>query len=751
MIGMIGDLAVKGAFFVTLIAFAGYYIGLKRKSEAILRASNAAFVVKLLLLIAASGLLLHLLITHQFQYYYVYNYTSSDLPLRYLISAFWGGQEGSFLLWILFVDLVGISMMFWVNKSYRYHVLFFLTLNQLFLISMITGFDAGWLQIGSSAFKSIADAFPNAPFIQANPDFVPAEGKGLNDLLRSPWMVIHPPILFLGFAMMTVPFCFALASLWKREYSGWVRQALPWTVAANLSLFTAIFLGGYWAYVTLSFGGFWAWDPVENASIVPWFLGVAGIHAMLIQNKKGYAQKSALVFAILAYSAVIYEAFLTRSGVLSDSSVHSFTDLGLYNQLLLFIVVILGLGGGFFALRYKDLPKKTADPGILTREFMTFSASAVLAILAGVIILGTSSPILGKLFTAAPTPPEISFYNNWSKPIAIIAALLTVPAQILFWKRHSAETLSAELLKSFGVAAVATLVVIYLAEITRYGDIVYLLSAFFALFGNLYVMIRLLLQNPVLIGGTVSHLGFAVMLIGILASTVYQKPLLDQATHSYNEAIRAGMVLDEEGFPVREEIQFVELRKGEPKMLNNKYRVEYVERSAGDQSRPGQHKYELRFEEISPSSGDVTNQFTLFPHVYPVSSAESINWSVDVDVHGGWMNDVYLYVAGSSYVEQRNREYRIRRSGGSPLAPVAQRSGDREWVMLVAEDKPFISFVWLGVFLLMGGFSISILRHRNRLVQTQTVQTQTVTAGHDQRPATDSRAAAQTKNDSDDA
>ena len=120
------------------------------------------------------------------------------------------------------------------------------------------------------------------------------------------------------------------------------------------------------------------------------------------------------------------------------------------------------------------------------------------------------------------------------------------------------------------------------------------------------------------------------------------------------------------------------------------------------------------------------------------------------------MNDVYLYVAGSSYVEQRTREYRMRRSGGSPLAPVAQRSGDREWVMLVAEDKPFISFVWLGVFLLMGGFSISILRHRNRLVQTQTVQTQTVqtqtvTAGHDQRPATDSRAAAQTKNDSDDA
>jgi len=715
MTGMMGDLAIKSAFVLTLLTMAGYFFGITKGRESLLKLSNGAFIAKMVLLLIASGLLLQLLITHQFQYYYVYNYTSSDLPLRYLVSAFWGGQEGSFLLWILFVDLVGIAMMVWVGRAYRYHVLFFLTLNQAFLISMITGFDFGAFEIGSSAFKSIADAFPNAPFIQANPDFVPAEGKGLNDLLRSPWMVIHPPILFLGFAMMTVPFCFALASLWKREYSTWVRHALPWTVAANLALFTAIFLGGYWAYVTLSFGGFWAWDPVENASIVPWFLGVAGIHSMLIQNKKGYAQKSALVFAILAYSAVIYEAFLTRSGILSDSSVHSFTDLGLYNQLLLFILVILGLGGVLFAVRYKDLPKKTADPGILTREFMTFSGSVVLAIIGGVIIIGTSSPILGKLFTATPTPPEISFYNNWTQPLAILAAFLTVPAQVLYWSKHSPESLAAELLKSFGISAVATLVVIYAASVTSFGDIVYLFSAFFACFGNLFVMISLLRKNPVLIGGTISHIGFGVMLIGILASTTYQQHLLDDETRAYNEAVRDGMVLDKEGFPVREEIQFVELRLGEPKMVNGKYRVSYLGMSDGDQARPGQHKYELLFEKISPRDGSVTEEFTLLPQVYPVSSAESINWSVDVDVHGGWLNDVYLYVAGSSYVEQRNREYRSGRSGGRTMANVSTRNEDRQWVLLVAEDKPFISFVWAGVFLLMGGFSVSIVRHRGRL------------------------------------
>src|SRR5690625_480192 len=153
-------------------------------------------------------------------------------------------------------------------------------------------------------------------------------------------MAIHPPMLFVGFAAMVVPFAFAVTALWKRQYTQWVRAALPWTIFAVLVLGVGIALGGYWAYITLSFGGYWAWDPVENSSLVPWLVGVAAFHAMIIQKKSGQGHKAALIFSILAYMLVIYSTFLTRSGILGDVSVHSFVDLGLHNQLLIWILVL---------------------------------------------------------------------------------------------------------------------------------------------------------------------------------------------------------------------------------------------------------------------------------------------------------------------------------------------------------------------------------------------------------------------------
>ena len=358
-------------------------------------------------LLGASGILVYFLITHQFQYFYVYNYTSSDLGVHFLIAAFWGGQEGSFMLWMLITSLIGLGMIRWIDNDYRAPVMFVMTLTQFFLITMIAGIDVFGVKIGASPFRTLVEEMADAPFLQANPDFVPADGKGLNDLLRSSWMLIHPPILFFGFSMMTIPFAFAIAALWKRRYYQWVKPALPWTLGANLCLLTAIFLGGYWAYETLSFGGYWAWDPVENASFVPWLVGVAGIHMMLIQRKSGAAHKSALLFALLAYATVVYETFLTRSGILGDASVHSFVDLGLYNQLLLFMLVIVGLGLGFYAVRYRDMPSNGKDNPLFSKESMIFLGAMSLFLIGLVILVGTSAPILGRLFVANPTPPEI--------------------------------------------------------------------------------------------------------------------------------------------------------------------------------------------------------------------------------------------------------------------------------------------------------------------------------------------------------
>lgn len=825
MIGLWGKILINAAFVCSILAGIGYLLYSRNDNNRYFRVSNWLFGLQGLFLVIAAGLLIYLILTHQFNYYYVYNYTSSDLQLKYLVSAFWGGQEGSFMLWIFFSTLIGLGLMKWTRKPYRGPVLFFLTLTQVFLLSMIAGFPFGDFTLGASPFRTIAEAMPNAPFIQANPDFVPADGRGLNDLLKSPWMVIHPPVLFFGFAMMTVPYCYAMAALWKKKYNEWIQPALPWTLGANIALLTAIFLGGYWAYVTLSFGGYWAWDPVENASLVPWLLGTAGIHTMVIQRKSSTSQKASIVFALLAYVAVIYETFLTRSGILEDASVHSFVDLGLYAQLVIFMLVVTGVCLAFFGWRYKDLPDQQRETKFLSREFFTFSGALVLFLFGLVITLGTSSPVIGRLFTESPTPPEISFYNDWTYPLAIIAAIMTVIGQFLFWKKQDAESLAQDLLPPVALTCIITLITIMVADIYDVYAMLFLFAGWFALIGNGFIMGRLLLKNPKLIGGSLTHVGFGVLLLGILASSLYSSSLLDQTTSRYNSAVEEGKMTDSEGFPVTQTVNFMQLKLNEPTVVNNKYLFTYEGYTLEDQARPGQQEYRIRVEPLDGSSGGVY----LHPQVYPMSAAApggTVQWSVDPDVYTGWFSDIFLYVNGSSYVEQKNEQVAERKKAANQpaaatavqdsseiqeikmtegqtislggfdisLASFAQTSTRRlpdstmiavrarlnvqhkasgdsqtlrplfaiynedgksysysppqqiqgygvtvrftnidpasgeitlevngidekyqeEWVIIVAEEKPFISVVWMGTFLLMIGFSVSIFRHWGR-------------------------------------
>ena len=241
IVGTLGKLSISLSVVCCMVAMVYYFRAANFDNERYLKVGNWMFMIKGFFMITASGILIYLIMTHQFQYYYVFNYTSLDLQPRYLFSAFYGGQEGSFMLWILFSWVSGIGLIKWTRAPYRAPVLFFLSLTQFFLITMLVGWKWGDFTIGASPFRTLAEEMPNAPFIQANPDFIPADGSGLNDLLKSPWMMIHPPILFVGFAMMTIPYCFAMAALWKRTYNKWVGPALPWTLGANLCLLTAIF------------------------------------------------------------------------------------------------------------------------------------------------------------------------------------------------------------------------------------------------------------------------------------------------------------------------------------------------------------------------------------------------------------------------------------------------------------------------------------------------------------------------------
>ncbi|MDW8466334.1 MAG: cytochrome c biogenesis protein CcsA [Chloroherpetonaceae bacterium] len=376
-------------FVAAMLAVAAYFKAAQTEHEPLiqkewLRLARYAFLGMFVAIVINGLHLLYLILTHQFQYNYVKSYSDTTLNIFYLISTFYAGQEGSFMLWMFYGALLGLFVIR-IARDYEAPVMTVLTLSEAFLLSMIMGIQVpGIGVIGSDPFALVGGE-------------VPKEGDGLNALLQNPWMVIHPPTLFLGFSSLIVPFSFAIAALWKNRYDDWVRPALPWILFSALTLGTGIMMGGYWAYKVLGWGGYWGWDPVENSSLVPWLMIVALLHTTLVQKKNGSLKRFNLFLAILSYSTILYSAFLTRSGVLGDTSVHSFTDLGLYNQLVAFCAVFFLGGLGLLLWRFPRIPSAGLTDSLYSREFFLMSGSLVLMLIGLVVLAGTSAPLIDQI------------------------------------------------------------------------------------------------------------------------------------------------------------------------------------------------------------------------------------------------------------------------------------------------------------------------------------------------------------------
>ncbi|MCD8538771.1 MAG: cytochrome c biogenesis protein CcsA [Leadbetterella sp.] len=345
--------------FLSSIISAYVYVLASRKESADFwkKLAPKLFIVHGLFVLGVVGTLFSIVLNKYFEYHYAWDNTSLSLPVGYAISTFWQDQEGSFLLWMFWNVLVGFILIFWFrSKGKRYQgyenpMMAVFAAVQAFLTSMIIGavlFED--FKLGSTPFLLLRESMPHLPLWTTNPDFVPKDGNGLNPLLQNYWMVIHPPTTFLGFSMTTVPFAFAVAALWKRDYQGWIKVAQPWTLAAAILLGVGIMMGAIWAYETMNFGGYWNWDPVENAVYVPWLVMVGALHTMMISHKSSSALKTTFVLTIVQFILVLYSTFLTRSGVLGSASVHSFTDLGLSGQLLLYLFFFYLCFRGFTGL-----------------------------------------------------------------------------------------------------------------------------------------------------------------------------------------------------------------------------------------------------------------------------------------------------------------------------------------------------------------------------------------------------------------
>jgi len=529
---MIGSILVKVTFAAAIAAAILYTLQQRKASDEVLKLARTFYYLAVVGIISVVGMLLYLILTHQFQYYYVWSYSSTDLPTPLLVSTLYAGQEGSFLLWALFTGIIGVFLLRYSKEGYEPELMSIYTGIFAFLILML---------VVKNPFKFIWEQFPNELLhVGAAPadgslftwvdqarglwSQIPAEGKGLNPLLQNYWMVIHPPILFIGFTSMSIPFAYAIAGMLKRDYVSWIRVAAPWTVFGSLALGTGIILGGYWAYETLGWGGYWGWDPVENSSLVPWLVCVASIHTMLAQRKNGSYIKTNFILSMFCFILVLYSTFLTRSGVLGETSVHSFVDPGMwvYWMLLGVIVLFAGIGFGLLVKRWKEMPIVPVEHTLLSREFALFLGASALVFASIFIVIGTSSPIITNILKGKTSAVDSTFYVTTTLPLGIAIALLAGLGQLLWWKNSQSGALMKQLRIPALLAAVFTVVTFFMGA-THGAMIIFIFASSFALLTNLLVGYRIILGNAKMAGGAITHIGISLMFLGFVASAKYDE------------------------------------------------------------------------------------------------------------------------------------------------------------------------------------------------------------------------------------
>lgn len=724
--GFIGEIFAALSFAGALVAAISFFMATRypeSPESSWARMGKAGFWVHAGSVLGVIGTLFYLIYSHQYQYHYVWSHSSNELPVYYMISCFWEGQEGSFLLWTFWHAVLGGILMF-TAKSWRNVVLAVISSVNLILASMILGvyvpglggnllyalallvpagylgwqfwqqkdaFQAGGLvhlsaialvlvalglvlsgntgflnggpfaemfslgnlpfllafvlllgffglllwqltrvlnsghsgsidvnslfagfmvgslvliamltdfgtwKIGSSPFLLLKDAFPNAPVFKSNPDFAPINGNGLNPLLQNYWMVIHPPTLFLGFASTVVPFAYVIGGLLTGRFTEWIRPSVPWLIFSVMILGVGIIMGGYWAYETLNFGGYWNWDPVENSSFVPWLAGIASLHALVAYRKSKAFLKMTMLLVVGTFLLVLYSTFLTRSGILGETSVHTFTDLGLSGQLILLMMAyVIGMAALFIS-RWKLIPEARRTIPIKSAEFVLFLGILVLIGVGTVITIATSIPVFNAILGTnwAPVKEGTFFYYRWTIWFAIGLALLSGIGQYFFWKKVEGKRVSSAMLRPYLAAMLAALLIIggiltltnwefafeskfrewkELAELSgnsvvmgmRYirlvffifADEIMLFSALFMVFANLDIFIQLLRRKKatrMVTGGSIAHIGFGLMLVGFLFSSGYDQVISKNVNPNELAALpqdaRVDNVLLEKGNP----------------------------------------------------------------------------------------------------------------------------------------------------------------------------------------------------------
>ncbi|MEE8250305.1 MAG: heme lyase CcmF/NrfE family subunit [Gemmatimonadales bacterium] len=431
-------LALLLAVWAVIVGFLG---GKSGRPELIQSARRSVYALAAVLVVASASLLVALL-RHDFNVAYVASYTSSNLPTVYTISAFYGGQAGSLLFWAVVLSLYAAVAQWLTPKKYAHLMPY---------VGGVTSIVA--------LFFIVTMLFADSPFERL--PFTPAEGQGLNPQLQNPGMVIHPPMLYLGYIGITIPFAFAVAALLSKQLdTGWLHAIRKWTLWSWMILGVGITLGMWWAYVELGWGGYWAWDPVENASLLPWLTMTAFLHSVMIQEKRGMLKRWNMILIVLSFMLSIFGTFITRSGIIS--SVHSFTQSSVGYFFLVFLILsAIGLTW-LLVSRLPLLAPESKLESMVSREASFLFNNLILVGMAFSILWGTLFPILSEWVKGTKVAVGAPFFNQVNIPLGLLLLVLTGIGPVIAWRKASVRNLRRQFVApvALGVITGAILVVL---------------------------------------------------------------------------------------------------------------------------------------------------------------------------------------------------------------------------------------------------------------------------------------------------
>ena len=640
-IGQLGHFFAVLSFVASLVATFAYFQAARNNNltehQSWKKLARIAFATETFCVAGIFFLMYFIISRYYHEYFYSWDHSSRSLEKKYLFASFWEGQEGSFMLWNVWHCVLG-WILIWRAKKWEAPVLMVISFAQACVATMLLGiYIFGW-KLGSNPFALLRNEL-NAPMLFTNADYLKFpkiyEGNDLNTLLQNYWMVIHPPILFLGFASTIVPFAYAIGGLMQKDHT-WAKPAIPWAAFSGALLGTGIMMGAAWAYESLSFGGYWAWDPVENASLVPWLVMVGGLHTNMVYKSSGYSLKTTYFLYIMSFVLVLYSTFLTRSGILGDTSVHAFTGADMTTQLVGFVMIFFVPSIILFIVRNKSIPTINKEENTYSREFWMFIGSLVLFLSAIIITAKTSIPVYNKLFGTNIAMPEDALfsYNQIQIFIAIILGTLTAITQYFKYKNTDKKVFYRKILLPTIIALVISVCISVFGNIDFYkkggGFLVAIHVAIFAAvygvvanFSYIWIGLKGKMKSA---GASIAHIGFGLVLVGILISSSKQKVLSENTT---------GVALLEKSKDY-DPAENITLFQG-VKTDMGRYDVTYARDTTNDLDRK-------KYFELNFLSKDGKEKFSVYPDVIKNNKGAEGN-SANPDKKHYWNKDIFIYVS----------------------------------------------------------------------------------------------------------